>query len=416
MARVTIAPVIYAQFRRMDGNYAVKMRVTFNRTSRYMTTSETASPSQLTRGLAIKDRALSDRLDELARKMRSAIEDLDMFTLDAMTVDDVIRYMKKRIGGDFRLDFVAFWREAIQSKPEGSRMNYTTALHSFTAFIASDSLDISKVTSRLMREYEDWLVARYGKGARAVTMYTAAVSHIHGLARRKYNSEESGDIRIRNPFEFYKPPKQKATRHRNVSVSVIQGMIDARASLSGRERRAVDAFLLSFALMGMNSPDLLSCEPPSDWVLVYFRQKTRDRRSDRAEMHVLIDERIRPLFMEWADDDGKHAFVYHRFHGNHRQMNWSLAKGLASYRERAGIPPKGLDFYSARHSWASLAYSAGIDKGTINDCLCHVDKDMRVTDIYIQKDWSVQWKANSRVLDLFDWSPLVHGCDEGGAE
>ena len=63
-----------------------------------------------------------------------------------------------------------------------------------------------------------------------------------------------------------------------------------------------------------------------------------------------------------------------------------------------------LTFYSARHTWATLAYSAGIDKAIINDCLCHVDSSMRVTDLYIAKDWEVMWKANEKVLSLFDWS------------
>lgn len=62
-----------------------------------------------------------------------------------------------------------------------------------------------------------------------------------------------------------------------------------------------------------------------------------------------------------------------------------------------------LTFYSARHTWATLAYSAGVDKSIINDCLCHIDESMRVTDIYIAKDWERLWKANEKVLDLFDW-------------
>jgi hypothetical protein len=59
--------------------------------------------------------------------------------------------------------------------------------------------------------------------------------------------------------------------------------------------------------------------------------------------------------------------------------------------------------YGARHSWASIAYKTGVEKGLINDGLCHVDKSMKVTDIYINKDWSVLWKANAKVLKQFKW-------------
>ena len=404
MARVTISPVVYQSYRRMDGSYTVKMRLTFKRQSKFITTSEIATQKQLTKNLVIKDNALVFRLRNLENQMRKAINELDMFVLEQMDIDDVIRYMNRHIIGEFRLEFFSFWEEAVADKSKGSRENYMVALHSFQKFLQVDSLDISKVTSRLMREYEAWLVRKHGKGARAVTMYTAAVSHVHSLARKKFNDDESGELLIRNPFEFYKPPKPAQPKHRNVEASVIQDMINVRHSLDGRERRAIDAYLLSFALMGMNAPDLLSCKPPQKDIIIYNRQKTRDRRGDHAEMHVKIDDRIKPLFKDWFDCDGKHTFIFHRFHGtNHKQFTWALARGMGKYRKRMGIPDDGLDFYSARHTWASLAYSIGIDKAVINDCLCHVDESMKITDIYINKDWSVLWEANRKVLDLFQW-------------
>lgn len=403
MGKVTFAPVIYAQFKRHDGNYAVKMRVTLNRKSKFITTSEVASPGQITRSLRIKDSALMQRLRDLEGRMRKAISALDMYTLDGMTVDEVISYMEKRINGDFRLDFFQFWPEAVADKPKGSRDNYMIAMRNFQRFLGVESFDISNVSAKLMRSYEAWLEKNYGKGARAVTMYTGAVKHVHSLARKRFNDDEAGDVLIRNPFAFYVPPKSKATRHRNVEAAVIQEMIDCRKSLSGTERRAVDAFLLSFGLMGMNCPDLLSCRPPKDGVIIYNRQKTRDRRDDRAEMRVRIEDCIRPLYDEWKDCDGEHCFIFHRLHANFRQMNWMLCKALAQYRKRKGIPEGGLSFYSARHTWASLAYSIGIDKSVINDCLCHTEEAMKVTDIYINKDWSVLWNANLRVLSLFQW-------------
>lgn len=338
--------------------------------------------------------------------MRNAVSDLDVFTLSKMTIADVVKHMEHRINGNFRLDFFEFWEEAIQSKAKGSRGNYLVALHAFQKFIGRPTLDISQVTSRLMREYEAYLTELNGKGARSVTAYTAAVAHIHSLARKKYNDDETCEQLIKNPFEYYKPPKQSAPAHRNVSPDIIRTMIENRHETSGNERKAIDAFLLSFALMGMNATDMLSCKRPIDGVIVYNRKKTCDRRADKAEMHVKIDPRIYPLYREWSGKDDEYAFMYHTIHANNEQFNLSISRGLKRYRNRMGIPPKGLDFYSARHTWASIAYSIGIDKSIINDCLCHVDEAMKVTDIYINKDWSVLWEANRRVLDQFDWSPL----------
>jgi hypothetical protein len=68
-----------------------------------------------------------------------------------------------------------------------------------------------------------------------------------------------------------------------------------------------------------------------------------------------------------------------------------------------------LGFYAARHSWATIACSSvvGIDKATVHEALNHVDNEMKVTDIYIDRDWSVIWNANKKVLELFDWKMIL---------
>ena len=74
--------------------------------------------------------------------------------------------------------------------------------------------------------------------------------------------------------------------------------------------------------------------------------------------------------------------------------------------DKLGI--EDLEYYAARHSWATLACSTavGIDKATVHEALNHVDDKMKVTDIYIDHDWSVIWEANRKVLELFDWSKV----------
>ncbi|MBO4340680.1 MAG: phage integrase SAM-like domain-containing protein, partial [Bacteroidales bacterium] len=328
MERITFAPVVYSQYKRKDGNYTIKMRITFKKKVRYITTSEIATPEQLTKKtLSIKDDELKNRLHKLEGRMRDAVSDLDMYSLENKEIDDIISHMKRRLSGEFRLEFFSFWEEAVAKKPEGSRDNYMVALRNFKRFVSAETMDISKVTAKLMREYQSWLEEKHGKGARAVTMYTASVKHVHGLARFRYNDEENGEHVINNPFDFYKPPKQRASAHRNVPAYVIQTMIGMRSKLEGREKRAVEAYLLSFALMGMNAPDLLSCKPPKDGILIYNRQKTRDRRADKAEMRVRIEQCVMNIYKEWEENNGVHAFTFHRLHENHRQFTFALAKG-----------------------------------------------------------------------------------------
>ena len=61
-------------------------------------------------------------------------------------------------------------------------------------------------------------------------------------------------------------------------------------------------------------------------------------------------------------------------------------------------------FYAARHSWATIARNdCRIDKATVDECLNHVG-NMQLADVYIKKDWRIQWDVNKKVLDLFTWT------------
>ncbi|QZE15136.1 hypothetical protein K4L44_04710 [Halosquirtibacter laminarini] len=79
-------------------------------------------------------------------------------------------------------------------------------------------------------------------------------------------------------------------------------------------------------------------------------------------------------------------------------FNVAINRNMRKIGDMLGIP--GLTFYSARHSWATIAANeAGVDKYHVHVALNHVDPMMRVTDIYIKKDWSILDKANRKVID-----------------
>ena len=58
-----------------------------------------------------------------------------------------------------------------------------------------------------------------------------------------------------------------------------------------------------------------------------------------------------------------------------------------------------LEFYAARHSWATIAVNkVEIDKYTVHAALNHIDESMRVTDIYIERDFKIENEANRKVI------------------
>ena len=71
--------------------------------------------------------------------------------------------------------------------------------------------------------------------------------------------------------------------------------------------------------------------------------------------------------------------------------------GSGTYCSILGVDD--LEYYAARHSWATIAVNkVGIDKYTVHAALNHLDDSMKVTDIYIERDFVVENKANEKVL------------------
>ncbi|MCQ2116693.1 MAG: site-specific integrase [Bacteroidales bacterium] len=423
MAKISIKYVIYNKAMQADGRYPVKLRVIFKRMPYTMATNLFVSEKDLvpTRkgkehcGRTIKDANLKRKIEDLIRKYEDAANDFNPDLFPDWTVTQVVQFMNKVVNKEcFRLDFPDFCSTFILEKTNSTSSkkapaNYRNALNILCAFMHSDHFDIATITSAKLREFESYLVQRYGKDSRTVSLCASHISTMFKAARLKYNSEEMDELLIKNPYEYYTVPKQPASKHRDVELSIVQGMINAYPSLKGRQRIGVAAFLLSFATMGMNVPDLYECERVKGNIH-YYRHKTKERRQDDAEMFVSVPKNVKALFKEYSDKVRmrKHYFNFHIRYSSYDTMNDAVEKGLRDYKK--SIKYKGtLVYYSARHTWATTARSSKckLSSSLIDECLNHVTPTPMV-DVYAKKDFSVYWDANEKVVGTLDWTPLVH--------
>lgn len=401
MSKPSYKPVILYQQIKKDGSCNVKIRITHKRKSKYIATTVMALKGEYDKAYRLKPAVLI-KMADLMKQIGEVVESKTTFEWDIMEVDEVCSYISEalRPEEEFRLDFFE-WADVFMSRRSASSaLNYRTALSSFEKFLGTRVLDISKVTSSLMRRFETFLEDKHGKDARAVSLYTSSIAAIHTEARKTYNDNELGKVNIRNPFEFYTPPKQKPALKRTIEFDTIQKLIDIRGYLSEHHKLAVDIYLLSFCLMGTNVPDLYEARRDED-VIFYNRAKTKDRRFDKAEMRIRLEPVCNTVVSDMLDIDNERAFNLYKRYKVYRSVADKANDRLKDIAKVLGIEP--FTMYSARHTWASIAYSIGIPKSLINDCLCHVDPDMSVTDIYIKKDWSILWEANRKVLEQFDW-------------
>lgn len=69
---ITIAPVITRQSQKKDGTFPVRIRITFRRKYKLLSTNLVARKDQLSRSLEITDRALAASVSSIVCRMRDA--------------------------------------------------------------------------------------------------------------------------------------------------------------------------------------------------------------------------------------------------------------------------------------------------------------------------------------------------------
>ena len=340
------------------------------------------------------------------------------------------------------LDFIDYGRKVAGSMKKGTARTYTTALNALCRFIGSDRLDIRHITVRFLEEFEKFIASepahkadRNGKlheqertkeGGRAISSYLGCIRALHNQAKFEYNDEDRGIILIPlSPFNKYRVKQPPRSKNKAVELEVVQALADlpdntstqVRTRALNRANMARDMFLLSFGLAGMNSADIWALKKSAlkGDVITYERAKTASRRADRAEMSIRIEPQVMPLVERWLDHTASdRLFVFGRYYTDAQAFNTAINQGLkvclAELRKVAGLEGMpNLTHYMARHTWATLARSSrlNIDKYTVHEALNHIDDTMRVTDIYISRDWSNIWNANTKVIGLVDWSAML---------
>lgn len=99
---------------------------------------------------------------------------------------------------------------------------------------------------------------------------------------------------------------------------------------------ALDSFRLSFCLMNMNATDMFSAERLEDNVLIYERQKTKNKRKDRAEIHVEVNPYIAELMKVYKGTNGK-VFNFSEHFNSLEVFTISLANGMKQISKELGL-------------------------------------------------------------------------------
>jgi integrase len=382
----TFKPVI-----RANKEYnAVYIRISHNSGTDYIKTDMILHKSGIKKG-EIADYTI---LANCAIKIKSYVDKINQTNIGDWTVQELKKYLTDELKQisftDFSMKYIDEMRVNGRKKPAA---NYNTALNSLKKYYKKENIFFSDITSREIRK---WIESLSGT-ARAKQLYPAIIKKLFNEGCLEHNDYDRNIIKIPNqPFKAVIIPDSEVPKKRSVDVETIRKILEVKPELP-RERLANDVSILVLYLAGINTVDLYNIgkEEFKGGKLCYNRTKTKNKRKDKAYLEITARDEILPLLEKYK---GKlRLFDFKEKYSDSDIFLTAVNKGLKSLCKKAGV--QKITVYWLRHTWATTAQNkCGASTELVAFCLNHTSAH-RVTEGYIEKDFSPIDELNKKVLD-----------------
>ena len=282
---------------------------------------------------------------------------------------------------------------------------YACTLRSYEKFCAEErhpknitaSLSMQEIfTPERLKEYEDWLAGQQSS-PNTISTYMRTLQAV-------YNRWMSPGIEGYNPVLFKDVyTKVESRTKRALTAEQMEQLRNTDFSvLALRQQQVLTYFLLMFMLRGMPFIDLAHLRK-SD---LRNRRITYRRHKTGKLMVVDVPPDAMRLLQKYRDKtDSEYLFPllhgglfmeehHHRYQETLRHFNRELARLMKQL-----LPGVSVSSYTARHTWATLAYHSGVPVGLISQSLGH--SSIRVTMTYLKPfDAEVIDRINRQVISL----------------
>ncbi len=286
---------------------------------------------------------------------------------------------------DGRPDLSLYMAEVIEELKEDRRYpavhTYTSTLHSFAKF-ACGAMPVNDVfTPGRLKEYEDWLLQRrlsWNTISTYMRTLQAVYNRLSPPGTPEHNAKLFDDVYT----------KVKSQTKRALTEEQMGRLMHTNLAVPCKElQRAQAYFLLMFLLRGMPFIDLahLRKRDVQGNRIVYRRHKTG------KQMTVCIPKEALPLLKEFKDKDDASLYLFpilndapegeDALYGYYQRALRNFNKMLGALAKRL-LPGIKISSYTARHTWATLAYHLGMPVGIICQALGH--SSVRVTETYLK--------------------------------
>ena len=196
-----------------DKTYNVKIRITYQRRIRRISTSIFVTKDDLTKSFKLKNPRVVAEADKLIKEYQSICSKLQV-ELNNYSIDEIINLLKEEKTRVKCVDFLKFSYDWINTTSSKGAKNYKSAMNAFVSYLGAETLDINQLTSEMLKGFMDFLMKRretkvatmMKRGERIpsnrmISLYLGSIRHLFNLAKKEYNHYDKGMIVVKNsPF------------------------------------------------------------------------------------------------------------------------------------------------------------------------------------------------------------------------
>ena len=418
---------------RKDDIYLVKLRVTFERTSKYYTLSNDSGKKVSIGSFSFADKqpfALSKVVfkklyakypqeefivsKQIFEKIRSKavniIQDLPDFTFEAFEKE----YYKTgpTESADEKDLFVWIKRLAKEMREEGrisTAVTYECAHKSLTAFTGKDSLLLKDFTTDFLKKYENWMLKKENSNT-TIGIYLRATRVAYIKAQKK------GLVPAENyPFGKRSDEKFQIPTGTNVkkalTIKQVGDIANYKAKKGSQVRRNRDYWLFCYLANGMNVKDManLKYKNIDQDKLTFIREKTRRETSGNPKIiTVVITAMVNRIIKEWGNQPVEaDSYIFpilepgaspDRQYKLIQQATKMINEHIKFVAAKVKIKEK-VTSYVSRHSFATVLKRSGVSTEFIKESLGH--SNLSTTEKYLAGFEDKEQRKNADILTQF---------------
>lgn len=387
--------IILKKTKLSDGTYPINLRITINRKSKFYKTPYSVLPkfwNEKTCEFTSKqinylqsNRILTSIKQNASKILEAMIEDEDEFTLEIF--DSLFKPKEVK-----KLNFIAYFKELQDQFHEAGKISSSSSYNDTISALMRFNPKIStypftKIDYSFLMAFESYLRAN-GCHDGGIGVYMRNIRAIYNSAiKSKIVSSEA------YPFKDYVISKLKSSKiKRALSKQDLQRLLNYDFSNNKGGTKALYAYLFSFYCRGMNFTDLaeLKWEDVELSSFSYTRNKTKIKLNVKIPNNEYTRE-ILSYFKTYRPFDTDYIFpilkkdikLYTNEELKKRKksvLNY-YGKQLKKISLECGIKTN-VNFYTARHTFATLSLKKGLSTVMIKQGLGH--QSIKTTETYLE--------------------------------